>query len=283
MFAYSTFSAEPGSSPSCCTRLLAAVIGLRISCAIDADSSSSERSFSSSRTIRWRDTLRATWRSTSTRTHFLRRPGAMTTWNACEARPMPQPSPTTVATNALLVTNRRNRITNTYETRCWKNLILCSAIRCASSSGVSSRPRRRERRRSRISSRASRSPRRTSSRASSIARRTSSRGSPCSERPLPRPGRLQSGRPWRWRLRHFSQSSQSWGMRFTPQGPSAPNRKASEGPGRALWIVDRRIEQAREQATCPRLRARRGLPACGRRGNPAARPWQCRGRAAAPD
>ena len=41
--AYSTLSWLTGSSPICCTRLLAAVIGLRISWAIDADSRSRVR------------------------------------------------------------------------------------------------------------------------------------------------------------------------------------------------------------------------------------------------
>ena len=44
--AYSTFSAAVGSSSICCTRLLAAVIGLRISCAIEAESVSIERACS---------------------------------------------------------------------------------------------------------------------------------------------------------------------------------------------------------------------------------------------
>ena len=44
--AYSTFSTEVGSSPICCTRLFAAAIGLRISCAMVEDSSSMLACFS---------------------------------------------------------------------------------------------------------------------------------------------------------------------------------------------------------------------------------------------
>src|SRR5437867_2573206 len=58
--AYSTFSTEVGSSPICWTRLLAAAIGLRISCAMLDDSSSMLACFSVCMVARSRRSSRST-------------------------------------------------------------------------------------------------------------------------------------------------------------------------------------------------------------------------------
>src|ERR1700732_19209 len=51
--AYCTFSTEVGSSPICCTRLLAAATGFRISCAMVDDSSPRLACFSVCMAARW--------------------------------------------------------------------------------------------------------------------------------------------------------------------------------------------------------------------------------------
>ena len=111
-FAYSTLSWERGSSPICCTRLLAAVIGLRISWAIEAESSSRRWACSSLSWRRSRVTPRCTRCSTSSVIMRSRRPGATIAKNQWQARPMPQAIATIIAARKP-ATNSRNAQTET--------------------------------------------------------------------------------------------------------------------------------------------------------------------------